>query len=156
MAFEIERKFLVIGNEWRKSSSKVFVRQGYLSAADQNVVRIRVAGTQASLTIKGKTIANRRPEFEYQIPLEDAEYMLEYLCLKPVITKFRFTINSAARTWIIDEFLAENEGLIVAEIELESQTETFRMPIWIGREVTGDPRYYNSNLIKHSYKEWNE
>lgn len=154
MPQEIERKFLVHGTGYRQKADKSLIRQGFLSTDKEHVVRIRITGHKAFLTVKGLATGASRPEFEYEIPLGDANYLLEYLCEKPIIEKNRFKAEYGGFTWEVDEFLGENEGLVIAEIELEYEKQPFPLPEWIGREVTGDPRYYNSSLVKHPYREW--
>ena len=154
MGKEIERKFLVNGNDYRSQGTAVHLRQGFLSTARERVVRIRIAGSKAFLTVKGISTGATRAEFEYGIPLEDARFMLDNLCEKPIIDKHRFTIPFRGFTWEVDEFHGENEGLVVAEIELPSEDAVFEKPDWIGEEVTHDPRYYNSNLVKNPFKDW--
>ena len=154
MANEIERKFLVINQEYKSLGTKHYIHQGFLSTDKERVVRIRVFDEQAFITVKGKNAGATRAEFEYDIPLEDARYMLENLCLKPTIEKYRYNINYEGFTWEVDEFLGENEGLLVAEIELEHPDQEFLLPGWVGEEVTADPRYYNANLVKNPYKNW--
>jgi CYTH domain-containing protein len=152
MAIEIERKFLVVGNDWREAIP-TRICQGYLNRDKGRTVRIRIAGEQAYLTIKGNTCGATRAEFEYEIPLVDAEQLLS-LCEKPVIQKLRRLISYCGNTWEVDEFQGENTGLVVAEIELESEDQEFSIPSWIGREVTEDPRYFNSNLVNNPYCMW--
>jgi adenylate cyclase len=118
------------------------------------VVRIRIFGKKAFITIKGITVGATRTEFEYEIPAKDAEILLNELCLKPTIKKYRYRIPYKGFIWEVDEFLGENKGLIMAEIELESEDQAFEIPEWIGKEVTHDPRYFNSNLIEHPYNMW--
>lgn len=152
MPIEIERKFLVQGDAWR-SRDGVYVCQGYISRNQQRTVRIRIAGDTAWLTIKGLTTGASRPEFEYEIPVNDARQLFD-LCEKPVIEKYRHTISFNGDTWEVDEFLGDNAGLIVAEIELDAEDQPFTRPPWLGLEVTGDPRYYNSNLSLNPYSRW--
>lgn len=151
---EIERKFLVKGNEYKAAGESVIIRQGYLSASSNRTVRVRRYGERAFLTVKGETISCCREEFEYPIPAEDADKMLDCLCLKPIIEKIRYTILCKGYTWVVDEFLGQNQGLVVAEIELEKEDQPFEKPEWIGEEVTYDCRYYNSNLISNPYCCW--
>jgi adenylate cyclase len=132
----------------------VVYRQGYLCRSDEKVVRIRLAGDKAFITIKGASSGYSRDEFEYEITTDDARQMLDKFCEKPLIEKTRRIIPLSDKTWIVDEFEGENEGLIVAEVELLFSDEPFEIPVWIGHEVTGDPRYYNSNLVIHPYKDW--
>jgi CYTH domain-containing protein len=154
VAREIERKFLVAGDDWRALGTASAFRQGYLSTVKERTVRVRVAGDRGLLTIKGITLGATRSEFEYPIPVEDARTMLAELCERPIIEKVRHVVEYAGKTWEIDEFEGVNAGLVVAEIELEDEDEPFERPPWIGEEVTGDPRYYNANLIDHPYTEW--
>lgn len=154
MANEIERKFLVKNNHWKTLSSGEFFRQSYLSLDPERTVRIRIAGESAFLTIKGKTKGITRAEYEYEIPVTDAASMLDTLCSGPQIQKIRYRINDAGQVWEIDEFLGSNAGLIVAEIELDSEDQTIALPEWIGEEVSNDPRYYNSNLTMHPFSQW--
>ncbi len=153
MGVEIERKFLVSGNEWRALGTPVHYAQGYLVADGYRTVRIRVAGENGFLTIKGVSKSFSRPEFEYKIPVEEAIEMLK-LCSIPVIEKFRTKVVFEGKTWEVDEFQGENKGLIMAEIELKSEDEPFSIPPWIGKEVTGDMRYFNSRLAVNPFKNW--
>jgi len=152
MGIEIERKFLVANDEWRDASA-VYFYQGYLSREKGRTVRIRIAGEQAFLTIKGATSGISRSEFEYEIPVVDAKQMFS-LCDGPLIEKYRRKISYEGMTWEVDEFLGENLGLVVAEIELESEQQAFAKPSWLGEEVTDDDRYYNSNLSLHPFNRW--
>ncbi len=154
MAQEIERKFLVRGDYWRQEAAGQRLRQGYLSSDPERVVRVRSIDDKAWLTIKGQTRGISRSEYEYQIPPEDAASMLNELCLQPTIDKTRYRIALAGHVWEVDEFHGANRGLVVAEIELEDENEAFERPEWLGEEVSGDPRYFNSNLIAHPFSEW--
>lgn len=154
MAKEIERKFLVKGESWRSLAKGTLYRQGYLNSAKERTVRVRTAGDAAFITVKGLSVGATRSEFEYEIPVDDARAMLDALAEKPLIEKRRYKIPAGTLTWEIDEFLGDNSGLIVAEIELASETQEFEKPVWLGEEVTGDPRYFNSNLIKNPFKRW--
>lgn len=154
MGLEIERKFLVRGEQWRTLGQGVLLRQGYLSSAPERVVRVRIEGDSAMLTIKGKSRGATRSEWEYPIPLADARAFLDSLCERPIIEKKRYRIPHAGMVWEVDEFFGENAGLVVAEIELESEDQTFGKPDWIGEEVTHDARYFNANLLKHPYSKW--
>ncbi|MES2148675.1 MAG: CYTH domain-containing protein [Pseudomonadota bacterium] len=154
MGVEIERKYLLAGDGWRTLARPVLLRQGYLSSDPARVVRVRIEGGQAMLTIKGPNVGMRRGEWEYPIPVEDAGVMLDTLCQQPLVEKYRSRIVVGAHTWEVDEFLGANQGLVMAEIELASEDETFEMPDWIGTEVTGQQRYYNSSLIRHPYSSW--
>ncbi|MEC4986676.1 MAG: CYTH domain-containing protein [Oscillatoria sp. PMC 1068.18] len=154
MPLEIERKFLVKNDDWRKLATGTIYRQGYLTRTPEKTVRIRVVGKQGYLTIKGKSSGNSRPEFEYSIPVEDAEEMLANLCEKPLIEKTRYKLNQGELIWEIDEFAGENQGLIIAEVELENENQVIELPGWLGEEVTDDPRYYNANLVSNPYCNW--
>lgn len=154
MASEIERKFLVCADAWRSLATPVLFRQGYLSLDKDRTVRVRIAGERAWLTVKGLTKGISRNEFEYEIPLADASQMLDEMAVGGVSAKFRYTFKYDLNTWEIDEFLEDNLGLIVAEIELEYQDQIIQLPPWIGEEVSGDSRYFNSNLIRNPYKNW--
>lgn len=151
---EIERKFLVVSDDWRGGTDSVLIRQGFLSTSKERTVRVRVIGEKAFLTVKGLTVGITRSEFEYEIPKADAEIMLQDLCEKPLIEKRRYMRWSYHLCFEIDEFLGENEGLVIAELELSSETQTFERPSWLGAEVSHDPRYYNANLIKNPYSSW--
>jgi adenylate cyclase len=151
---EIERKFLLAGDGWRALGEPVLLRQGYLSSEPGRVVRVRVEGQCAYMTIKGKSVGATRGEWEYPIPLADANELLERLCEQPIVEKYRRRIDFAGHTWEVDEFLGANQGLVVAEIELESEDQQFDKPDWIGADVTSDPRYYNSNLVRHPFSSW--
>lgn len=152
MGKEIERKFLLKNENWRKLvSEEIVMKQGYLNTDPERTVRIRLAKNKGVLTIKSKAIGITRKEFEYDVPLGEANELIE-LCDGPIIEKVRHLVIVNNQTWEIDEFKDRNEGLIVAEIELETETSTVNLPEWIGLEVSGDPRYYNSNLIKNPIK----
>ncbi len=155
MNIEIERKFLMADDSWRiEAGEGVHYAQGYLNKKG-NTVRVRIAGDKGFLTIKSKTESFSRMEFEYEIPVDDAKTMMQ-LSQTPVVEKYRYKIKKGKHTWEIDEFLGDNKGLIVAEIELESEEETFDMPKWIGKEVTADKRYYNSHLAENPFKNWEQ
>lgn len=154
MVIEIERKFLVTGDAWKRAAVGVLYRQGYLSTDKARTVRVRIAGERAFITIKGMAIGIARPEFEYEIPPDDAAAMLDGLCLKPLIEKRRYTLERKGMRWEVDEFLGENLGLVVAEVELDSADQAIELPEWIGLEVTDDARYFNSSLIAHPFSQW--
>lgn len=154
MAKEIERKFLVKTAAWKPQGEGIHFKQGYLNTQKERVVRVRIEGAKAKLTIKGVTTGVTRSEFEYVIPVEDASILLDNLCEKPLIDKHRHAEVHGGKTWEIDVFHGDNEGLVVAEIELESETEAFVRPNWAGDEVSSDPRYFNSNLLKNPFKNW--
>lgn len=154
MGKEIERKYLIKDDTWRKQASGTTYRQGYLSTVKERTVRVRTIDDKGFLTIKGITIGATRREYEYEIPTADANEMLDELCEKPIIEKTRFKISHAGLTWEIDEFAGVNQGLIVAEVELESEDQNIDFPPWVGEEVSGDPRYFNSNLIANPFANW--
>ena len=152
MPEEIERKFLVLPGSWNDTPPVLYC-QGYLNSHKERTVRVRIAGNEAFLTIKGLNQGPRRQEFEYPLPLREAEELLE-LCEKPLISKYRRKIRLGSVTWEIDEFTGENEGLIIAEVELTSPEQEFDRPEWLGEEVTHDSRYFNSNLVRYPYSFW--
>ncbi len=152
MAVEIERKFLVNGDDWRDYPS-VEIRQGYLAISPERTIRVRIAGPDAFLTIKGRMQGIRRPEFEYRIPLEDAAELLG-LCIPPLIEKRRYEVPWGNHVWEVDEFFGDNEGLVVAEVELKHESEAIDLPPWVGKEVSGDYRFTNSNLVRHPFRQW--
>lgn len=154
MSLEIERKFLVRDDRWRAMAPGVRLRQGYLSSHPDRIVRVRIEGAAAQITIKGRTVGATRGEWEYPIPLEDAALFLDRLCEQPVIDKTRYRIVYQGMTWEVDEFHGDNAGLVVAEIELTSEEQPFAKPDWVGEEVTHDRRYFNANLLHHPYKDW--
>lgn len=147
MGVEIERKFLLAGEDWRGAVERsVRMRQGYLGG-DRCSVRVRIEGDAARLNIKSKTLGVQRLEFEYPLPLADAEELLAHFCPQRV-EKTRHYVRACGRLWEIDEFAGDNAGLVIAEIELAHAGETFERPPWLGREVTDDPRYYNTELAR--------
>ncbi len=154
MGIEIERKFLLVGEAWKKLAQGVRYRQGYLSTSKESTVRVRTIENTGYLTVKGKSTGATRSEFEYEIPVEDANAMLDQLCAKPLIEKNRYKIDYQGFTWEVDEFFGENQGLVVAEIELESEDQPYTKPEWVGAEVTQDQRYFNSNLARNPYCRW--
>ena len=154
MGEEIERKFLVSGEAWRETAEGTRYRQGFLSTEPERTVRVRVAGPRGSITVKGKNVGARRAEFEYEIPVADAERMLDTLCQRPLIEKIRYTLAVGPHTWEIDVFEGSNAGLVDAENELSCEDEAFEKPEWVGDEVTDDPRYFNSNLVANPYGTW--
>ena len=155
MGVEIEKKFLLKGSEWKKLAEGTSYRQGYLSSVKERTVRVRTINDKGFLTIKGVSVGATRLEYEYEIPFSEANELLDELCEKPLIEKKRYKVDVSGNTWEIDDFFGENEGLVVAEIELESEEQQFEKPDWVGEEVTGDPRYFNSNLIKEPFTKWN-
>lgn len=154
MAQEIERKFLLASDQWRPGAEGQLYRQGYLSTDKARTVRVRIIGQRGLLTIKGLTRGISRLEFEYEIPLADATRLLDELCHRPLIEKTRYEIAHAGLTWEIDEFHGDNAGLVVAEVELATEDQDIELPDWVGAEVSGDPRYYNSNLAQHPFSKW--
>ena len=156
MAYEIERKFLVKGDYKSKSFKAYPIKQGYLSLSGVSVVRVRVKGEKAYITVKSSAVAGsiKRNEWEYEIPVVDAEEMLK-LCEEEIIDKTRYLVKVGNHVFEVDEFYGENEGLLIAEVEFEREDELFEKPEWLGEEVTGNVRYYNSFLSMHPYKKWN-
>jgi CYTH domain-containing protein len=154
MSKEIERKFLVTSNEWKSLSNKILYRQGYIAIYKGGVVRVRTIQDKGYITIKSQRNNLTRDEFEYEIPFEDAGYMLENLCLTPLVEKYRTKINYNGMVWEVDDFIGENEGLVIAEIELEYESQKIDIPPWIGVEVTNDSKYYNSNLVSMPFSKW--
>ena len=154
MADEIEKKFLLNYLPTHLMIDGIRIAQGYMVNQKRMVVRVRLSGETAFLTIKGETINASRKEYEYSIPQEDARQMMTLFCEKPFVEKTRYHIEHAGFEWVVDQFSGDNAGLIVAEIELDDIDQTFEKPDWIGKEVTHDPRYYNSNLIKAPYSNW--
>ena len=153
MGIEIERKFLVNGRPWAGLQGTVY-RQGYLTTDPERTVRVRIAGDQGYLTIKGRSSGASRSEFENPIPLADAIPLLEELCPTPRIEKVRYPIEFAGLTWEVDVFRGDNAGLVIAEIELERAEQAIELPPWVGREVTGDKRFFNAYLTRHPYQTW--
>lgn len=152
---EIERKFLVNSEKFPRTESKVVMKQGYLSVDPERVVRVRIEGDQAWITIKGRMTGISRPEFEYPVPVEDAENLL-LLALNPPVEKIRHRIESEGTYWEVDEFLGTNRGLFLAEVELDEELQEFHRPGWLGEEVTSDRRYYNSWLSVHPFSTWKD
>ena len=154
MAVEIERKFRLTNTDFLTHRDGERLTQGYLSHDPRATVRLRVQGDNAWLTIKGKTHGASRSEFEYPIPTADAHAMLDEMCPEGVIDKTRYRIKVGEHVWEVDEFHGDNQGLVVAEVELDSEDQPFERPPWLGEEVTGDPRYYNSALSRTPYGQW--
>jgi adenylate cyclase len=155
MGVEIERKFLIDKEKWQQLAKPggVYFKQGYIVSDAQQTIRIRIAGDNAFLTIKGATTGISRKEYEYTIPVKDAQEMLDSFA-GSIVEKTRCYITFAGKVWEADEFLGDNQGLLVAEIELEHEAEEFEIPEWVMEEVTGDGRYYNSNLSIHPFTKW--
>ncbi len=154
MSIEIEKKFLVKSDAYKAYAKPVLFRQGYLSTSTGRTVRVRRYDDKGFITVKGKTHYCSRLEYEYRIPTEDADSMLNNLCVQPIIEKVRHFLEYKGNEWVVDEFLGANEGLIVAEIELNNEKDSFEKPDWLGTEITSDTRYYNSNLVNNPYKTW--
>lgn len=155
MATEIERKFLVVGEQWRTQwTREVVMRQGYIIGGKKASVRVRMADDKAFLNIKSATLTITRKEYEFEMPVQDADEILSNLCDGPLIEKKRFYVPHNGHVWEIDEFDGDNKGLIVAEIELRHAQASFDKPGWLGNEVSDDPRYYNVCLVQHPYKDW--
>jgi len=155
MGTEIERKFLLRDDRWRAAASAgVVIRQGYLSVDPERTVRVRRAGPRGIVTIKGITQGATRAEFEWEIPADEADAMLDTLALRPLVEKTRYRVDHAGHTWEIDVFTGDNAGLAIAEVELAAEAEAVLLPDWVGGEVTGDARYYNSSLVRTPYRDW--
>jgi CYTH domain-containing protein len=154
MAVEIERKFLVVGEGWRALALGTVYRQGYIASGNGRTVRVRVAGDTGYLTIKGPSTGISRAEFEYEIPVSDATELLDTLCDRPLIEKTRYRIPLDGLVWEVDEFSGENQGLILAEVELSDPQQPIQLPEWVGQEVSGDPRYFNASLVKAPFRLW--
>ena len=155
MPVEIERKYLLRNNDWRLQADEgtAYV-QGYLIGSKQASVRLRIEGDKAFLNIKSATLSVSRKEYEYPVPMEEAQEILDTLCEAPLIEKTRYFIHQDGLKWEIDEFSGENQGLIVAEVELDSEDQQIELPSWCGKEVSDDPRYYNVSLVKQPYSKW--
>lgn len=156
MSIEIERKFLTIDDAFKKENhKKIYIKQGFLNSDKERTVRVRITNEQAFITVKGKsnTSGTSRYEWEKEITINDAQELM-LLCEKPIIEKHRFLVKLDNHTFEVDEFLGENEGLIIAEIELTNENENFTKPAWLGEEVTGQIKYYNSNLSKNPFSSW--
>ena len=154
MKTEIERKFLLTNDSWRQEARGTSYRQGYIVRDPGKTVRIRTCNNKAFLTIKSLGNGISRMEFEYEIPFIDANWLLSNICEQPVLEKIRYLFDYKGFTWEIDEFLGDNSGLFLAEIELATEDQIFPKPRWLGEEVTGIPRYYNASLVKFPYKDW--
>lgn len=155
MAQEIERKYLINHKEWQKLEKPKgqFFRQGYILTDPNKTIRVRQTEEKAFLTIKGLSVGATRPEYEYEIPMNDAKELLDNFCVSE-LSKIRYEIEHDSKIWEIDEFLGDNNGLIVAEIELKSEDEKYTIPVWVDREVTDESEYYNSKLTINPYKNW--
>ncbi len=161
MAREIERKFLVKGEAWKQQAfDQKHYAQGYLNDIHQpgskSSIRVRIEGDKGMLNIKSLEIGLSRDEYEYEIPLADAEKMLHTLAVGPIVEKIRYFVQLGQHTWEVDEFLGDNKGLVVAEVEMDSEDQQVEMPEWIGQEVTHIPRYYNVSLSQTPFNQWSE
>jgi len=158
VGIEIERKFLVRDRSVVANLAGTSMRQGYLSVDPERTVRVRVSGPRGFVTIKGAASDSgaSRAEYEYEIPVPDAEELLDRLTLRPLIEKTRYRVTAGDLVWEIDVFRGDNDGLVVAEVELPSEATAVILPDWIGEEVTGDPRYYNASLVSHPYRDWDK
>tara|TARA_B100001250_G_scaffold381162_1_gene373239 strand:- start:106 stop:570 length:465 start_codon:yes stop_codon:yes gene_type:complete len=154
MAIEIERKFLIKQKPFQMAKRSVKIRQGYILNEKAQVIRVREKGEEYFLTIKGNNVGISRLEYDFPITKEDAEELILHFCKTALISKTRHYVIHNGHTWEVDEFHGSNEGLIVAEIELEAEDESFDIPDWVGEEVTKDPKYYNMNLAMHPYTSW--
>jgi adenylate cyclase len=154
MPQEIERKFLVRNEDWCVPGTGIPYRQGYLCTVPERTVRVRLVRDQGFLTVKGVTVGAVRAEYEYEIPAEEAAEMLDELCQRPLIEKTRYRVEHHGMVWEIDRFEGDNAGLVIAEVELEEEDQSIVLPDWIGKEVTGDRRYYNASLITEPFSEW--
>lgn len=155
MAIEIERKFLLRNDSWQTSADDgVLIRQGYLAGSEKSSIRVRIADDKANINIKSATLDITRQEYEYPIPIAEANELLDTLCEGPLIEKNRYHVKHGTHLWEIDIFSGDNQGLVVAEVELGNVNEDFEKPDWLGEEVSDDPRYYNVCLVKHPFKDW--
>jgi adenylate cyclase len=154
MGTEIERKFLVKADAWRSPSAGKLYRQGYAVQSGDVTVRVRIVGAQGFLTLKGKAENFARPEFEYEIPVSEAQEMLDLWCRPRIVDKIRYRIPVGDLVWEVDEFQGCNQGLILAEVELQTSDQSIDLPDWVGLEVSEENRYYNSNLAIHPYTRW--
>ncbi|MCW8963638.1 MAG: CYTH domain-containing protein [Gammaproteobacteria bacterium] len=155
MGIEIERKYLLKSDGWRKDIDRSQIyRQGYLKQDGKCTVRVRIGGKQAHLNIKGASKSISRAEYEYEIPMQEAGEMLDNLCVGSVIEKTRHLVKHGSHIWEIDVFQGDNAGLIVAEIELSAEDESFERPAWLGEEVSEDPRYLNASLVTKPFCSW--
>ena len=154
MPREFDRKFLVRSDAWKQGEKPIRITEGYLSRTNERVVRVRLAGGKGSIAVKGRAQGPRRKEFEYDIPPAHAAEMLDQICERPLLDKLRHRISVAGITWEIDEFLGENAGLVIAEVQLARNGQPIALPDWVGAEITDDPRYYNNQLVSRPYSTW--
>ena len=153
MPLEIERKFLVISEDYQQNSKSVYIKQAYLSADENMAIRVRIEKNQATINIKSKKSERVNHEYEYIIPMDEAISLIK-MSPYPIITKTRYVVEYEGKAWEVDKFHADNDGLTVAEIELDNENEEFGMPPWLGEEVTADYRYLNSNLAVNPFSKW--
>ncbi len=153
MPLEIERKFLVISEDYQQNSKSVYIKQAYLSADENMAIRVRIEKNQATINIKSKKSERVNHEFEYIIPMDEAISLIK-MSPYPIIEKTRHVVEYKGNAWEVDKFHADNDGLTVAEIELDNENEEFGMPPWLGEEVTADYRYLNSNLAVNPFSRW--
>ncbi|WP_455235009.1 CYTH domain-containing protein [Thiogranum longum] len=157
MGIEIERKFLVRDDSWREhADSGAYYSQAYLTSDPANCIRVRIAADQAWLNIKSARSPLRRLEFEYEIPLEDARELMHEVCSGATVEKRRYHVTHAGHLWEVDVFEGANAGLVLAEIEIQDENESFELPPWLGIEVSDDPRYYNMHLAEEPYSQWRD
>lgn len=156
MGIEIERKYLVKSDKWKSFGIKKFYQQGYLLIDKSKTIRVRTIDDKGFLTIKGASTGISRSEFEYEVPIEDAKFLLNNLCEKPIIEKYRTKIELNELIWEVDEFINDNAGLVIAEVELKNENQKIDLPDWIGEEVSGNNHYNNSYLVKNPYKKWKD
>ena len=156
MGLEIERKFLVQGDGWKSLGTPVLFNQGYLNRNPERSVRVRIEGDMAKINIKAQRGTLRRIEYEYAIPVKDATFLLEHVCEQPTLSKHRTKITIGDCCWEVDEFHGTNKGLVIAEVELETEEQSFEKPDWIGEDVSDDPRYLNINLIQNPFQNWKQ
>ena len=157
MGREVERKYLVKNALWRREADRgIEYRQGYLCLDPRRGVRVRLGGEKAILTVKGQSEGSARDEFEFPIPAADAEELLERICIQPIIEKTRYQVHRGDLTWEIDEFAGENRGLLIAEVETDKPPQQIPIPEWAGEDVTDDPRYFNTHLVKQPYSQWKQ
>lgn len=154
MPLEIERKYLLKNDSWKGLAVGIFYKQGYLFDSNGKSVRIRIAGDTAFLTIKASKTGIVRDEYEYEIPMEDALDLLDNHCNDKVVEKTRYNITYKDKVWEVDEFHKDNQGLVVAEIELSDASENIEKPDWVGMEVSNDQKYFNSSLIDNPFCNW--
>jgi len=154
MAVEIERKFLVRQEALPGLPAGITLKQGYLHISNEKSIRVRQSGNKAFLTIKGADVNGQRSEFEFSIPFSDSSYLLEHFCISSIIVKTRRCITWKEKLWEIDEFMGDNKGLWIAEVELKLPGEEVDLPLWVGEEVTGDEKYFNSYLSQHPFSRW--